>query len=80
MSNSGNVKQGKPQTSPTSPSHVSGVSEGNTGSFDKDPGHQSTGETESGRPMGKATARRSTGVSPTSKNPIDPKSPNLPPA
>lgn len=77
----GNLKIGKPDTTPTSPAHVPGVAQGNEppSSFDDDPGFYSTGETESGRPTGKGTARRSTGVNPESKNPIDPRSPNLSP-
>jgi len=76
-----NIKVGKPQTTPTAPAHTRGIREGNQpGSFDRDPGHYSTGETASGRPTGHSTARRSTGVNPEPKNPIDPNSPNLPPA
>jgi hypothetical protein len=76
----GNLRVGKRQTTPTSPAHTRGIREGNEpGSFDRDPGLYNTGETATGRPTGKGTARRSTGVDPESKNPIDPKSPNLSP-
>lgn len=75
-----NLLVGKRQTTPTSPSHTPGVREGNEpGSFDRDPGLYSTGKTATGRPTGKGTARRSTGVNPGPKNPIDPNSPNLSP-
>ncbi|MGI8405095.1 MAG: hypothetical protein ACR2OE_10120 [Thermomicrobiales bacterium] len=75
-----NLRVGKRQTTPDADAHVQGNREGNQpGSFDRDPGLYSTGETESGRPTGKGTARRSTGVNPGPKNPIDPKSPNLSP-
>lgn len=75
-----NIRAGKPDTTPTKPAHTPGIREGNEpGSFDRDPGLYSTGETESRRPMGKGTARRSTGVNPGPKNPIDPSSPNLSP-
>ena len=70
-----NIKVGKADTSPSKSAHTRGVRQGNEcGSFDREPGLYRVGK------MGKATARRSTGISPGSKNPIDPTSPNLPPA
>lgn len=81
MSTRDNIKVGKPDTDMDKPSHTRGIREGNRpGSFAQEPGHYDAGETGAGRPMGKATARRSTSISPDSKNPIDPRSPNLPPA
>ncbi len=69
-----NLKVGKPDTSPSKPSHTRGVREGNTpGSFERQPG---LGMVDG---VGKGTARRSTGINPESKNPIDPNSPNLSP-
>ena len=66
------IKVGKPDTTPTAPSHVPGVSGGNDpGGYEKMVGHL---------PDGKVTAERSTGINPKSRNPIDPNSPNLPPA
>jgi hypothetical protein len=66
-----NVRVGKPDTSPSTPSHTPGVREGNEpGSYEKEPGML---------PNGRVTARRSTGINPQFENPIDPRMPNLPP-
>jgi hypothetical protein len=66
------IKVGKPDVSPDAPSHVLGISPGNsTGSYEKEPGHN---------PDGTSTARRSTGVNPSDRDPIDPSMPNLSPA
>jgi hypothetical protein len=76
-----NLKTGRPDTTPDQPAHTPGVREGNRpGTFDSEPGHVSTGQAGAGRPSGKATARRSTSINPEHRNPIDPRSPNLPPA
>lgn len=76
-----NIRVGRPHVDPSMPSHVPGVREGNEpGSFDRTPGLRKTGETGAGRPTGTGTAARSTGISPGSKNPIDPRMPNLSPA
>lgn len=70
-----NVRVGAAQTTPTAPSHTRGVKSGNArGNFKKDPGLVGT---EDGA---RATARRSTGINPKARNPIDPRMPNLPPA
>jgi hypothetical protein len=70
-----NVRVGKPQVKPTDPSHTPGVKSGNArGNFKKEEGLTAT---EDGA---RATARRSTGINPKSRNPIDPRMPNLPPA
>lgn len=78
-----NIRVGRAQTTPSMPSHTPGVREGNapgSGGIDRNPGLHATGETGAGRATGKSTARRSTGVNPKSKNPIDPRMPNLTPA
>lgn len=70
-----NIRVGKPQVSPSLPSHTRGVREGNAcGSLDREPGIYSAGK------MAKGTARRSTGINAGPKDPIDPNSPNLSPA
>ena len=75
------LKTGRPDTSPDQSAHMAGIHQGNQpGGFDHEPGHISTGDTGAGRPSGKATARRSTSINPERRNPIDPRSPNLPPA
>jgi hypothetical protein len=45
-----------------------------------EPGRHEKGETGADRPAGGSTARDSTGINPEDRNPIDPDSPNLPPA
>jgi hypothetical protein len=75
------IRVGKPDTTPDAPSHTPGVSQGNEGGgIENDPGLYETGETGAGRPTAKSTARKSTGINPEARNPIDPNSPNLPPA
>jgi hypothetical protein len=78
----GNIRVGNPDTTPSMPSHTRGVRQGNKpGSFERTPGLYKTGEKAGGhRLMGKGTARRSTGINPKARNPIDPSSPNLSPA
>ena len=46
----------------------------------KEPGRHDAPKTGAGRPAGKSNARDSTMVNPNDENPIDPKSPKLPPA
>lgn len=76
-----NLRLGDPDTSPDNSAHTPGVRQGNRrGTFDSEPGHINTGHEGAGRPTGKATARRSTSINPEHRNPIDPRSPNLPPA
>jgi hypothetical protein len=70
-----NVVVGKADVDPTDPSHVAGVREGNQrGSVVRTPGLR--------RAMGglRGTARRSTGINPKHRNPIDPRMPNLSPS
>jgi hypothetical protein len=65
------IRVGKPDVKPDTPSHVKGVKQGNAkGRYKKQAGHY---------PDGTADARRSTGVSPRKHNPILPIMPNLPP-
>ncbi len=66
-----NVRVGKADTSPTRPSHVRGVKEGNApGNYEKMEGHN---------PDGTSTAARSTGINAKHRNPILPTMPNLSP-
>jgi hypothetical protein len=75
------IRVGKPDTKPDAPAHTPGVSQGNEpGGIEGDPGLYETGETGAGRPTAKSTARKSTGINPEARNPIDPNSPSLPPA
>ena len=67
-----NLQVGKPDTTPSKPAHTPGVRQGNQpGNYAKQPGHFVDG---------RATARRSTGINPRTREPIDPRSPNLSPA
>jgi len=76
------IRVGKADTRMDAPSHTKGVGQGNEsgGIENSDPGFYSTGERGAGRPSAKSTARRSTGINPGSRDPIDPNSPNLSPA
>lgn len=66
-----NVRVGKPDVRPDTPSHVRGVNEGNSrGNYLKNPGHLKDG---------RSTARRSTGINPEYHDPILPGMPNLSP-
>jgi hypothetical protein len=54
------------------PTHVKGVFTGNApGNYDSMAGHL---------PDGRSTAKRSTGINPSKRDPIDPRMPNLSPA
>jgi hypothetical protein len=76
-----NIRVGKPDTTHDAPAHTPGVSQGNEpGGTAADPGLEETGEIGAGRPSMVSTARKSTGINPEKRNPIDPNSPNLPPA
>ena len=67
----GEIRVGKPQTRPDTPSHVKGVREGNSsGAYAKEVGHHEDGS---------ADARRSTGIKPKRHDVILPIMPNLPP-
>jgi len=77
----GNIRVGKPDTKQDAPAHTPGISQGNEpGGIEGDPGLYQAGEYGAGRPGAKSTARKSTGINPEKRNPIDPNSPNLPPA
>jgi hypothetical protein len=66
-----NIRVGKPDVSPDLPSHTDGIKQGNsTGNYEQQVGHL---------PDGRSTAQRSTGINPKSKEPIDPRMPNLSP-
>jgi hypothetical protein len=77
----GNIRVGKPDTKVDAAAHTPGVGQGNKpGGTASDPGLYETGETGAGRPSMKSTARKSTGINPEKRNPIDSSSPNLPPS
>lgn len=67
----GRIRVGKSRVRPDTPSHVPGVRQGNAeGAYLSQPGHH---------PDGSVDARRSTGIQPHRRDPIDPRMPNLPP-
>jgi len=69
-------------TSRDAPAHDTGVGKGEeiVDRDGKEPGRQDKGTTGAGRPAGGSTARDSTRINPDAENPIDPESPNMPPA
>ncbi len=73
-----NLKVGKAQTSPSRPSHVRGIREGNRrGNLDRERGiHPDPDDPR----FAKGTAERSTGINAKARNPIDPRMPNLSPS
>ena len=76
METIGNVNVGRPAVKPTAPSHTPGVREGNRRHrFERNGDLQPVG-----RFMARATVRRSTGVNPEGRRPIDPRMPILTPA
>ncbi|XVQ14048.1 hypothetical protein ACQP1W_16370 [Spirillospora sp. CA-255316] len=65
------IKVGRPDVAPDTPSHTKGVHQGNEpGAYEKQVGHHEDHT---------ADARRSTGVNPKAHDPILPDMPNLPP-
>ena len=73
--NIANVVVGEGDIEPSAPSHVSGVREGNQPrTFRRTAGFRRLGGSLRG------TARRSTGINPEHRNPIDPRMPNLSPS
>jgi hypothetical protein len=69
-----NVRVGQAQANPTASSHTPGVKQGNArGNFEREKGLHGM------RDGALATARRSTGINPEARDPIDPRMPNLPP-
>jgi hypothetical protein len=70
-----NVRVGPPDTDPAAPSHTRGIREGNrVRKAERVRGLQDTDPWSA-----RASAERSTGINPKRRNPIDPRSPNLPP-
>jgi hypothetical protein len=66
------IQTGGAHASPTDPTHVKGVNEGNAkGNYERMEGHNADGT---------STAKRSTGVQSAAQEPIDPSMPNLSPA
>lgn len=67
-----NLKLGKPDVKPDTPSHTDGVRQGNAvGNYESMGGHRADHT---------STAERSTGIEPGKHGPIDPRMPNLSPA
>ncbi|MCF6521947.1 hypothetical protein [Streptomyces sp. JJ36] len=66
----GNIRIGKPDVKPDTPSHVEGIRQGNEGPREDMPGHHESG---------KADARRSTGVHWKRHNAIAEEMPNVSP-
>jgi hypothetical protein len=65
------IKTGKPDVDTAKLGHTPGVKQGNaTGNYAKQAGHL---------PDGRRTARASTGINPSNRDPIDPRMPNLSP-
>ncbi|GAA3936134.1 hypothetical protein GCM10023085_16980 [Actinomadura viridis] len=65
------IRVGKPDVKPDTPSHTKGVHQGNReGAYKHEVGHH---------PDGSADARRSTGINPKAHDPILPIMPNLSP-
>jgi len=70
----GALRVGKREATPTLPSHVPGVMEGNArGNFERNVGIRPF------RRGARGTARRSTGICAAARNPIDRRMPNLSP-
>jgi hypothetical protein len=71
-----NLRVGKPDIEPSAPSHLPGIHQGNKkGNLKRNAGLKPTGPlTASG------SARRSTGINPKHREPIDPRMPRLSPA
>lgn len=74
------LRVGKSDVSPSAPSHVRGVRQGNGKDTVDQEGFYSTGPApRRGISDVKGTAARSTGINAASRDPIDPDSPNLSP-
>jgi hypothetical protein len=73
-----NLSVGRADTTPTRPSHVRGVREGNSpGSIRREAGfHQDPDDAR----FATGSAERSTGINARARNPIDPRMPNLSPS
>ena len=72
-----NLRVGRPDVSPSRPTHVAGIREGNeVGSIFREAGlHQDPDDAR----FATASAERSTGINPRARDPIDPRMPHLPP-
>ncbi|MGB8507499.1 MAG: hypothetical protein WCD76_03760 [Pyrinomonadaceae bacterium] len=71
------------ETTSDAPSHDAGTAKGEEKSSmeGKEPGRHDHDEDAGGeRPAGGSTARNSTSINPEDRDPIDPNSPNMPPA
>ncbi|GHD93451.1 hypothetical protein [Streptomyces naganishii] len=66
----GRIRVGKPDVKPDTPKHVPGLHEGNSGPYERQPGHHKDGT---------ADARRSTGIHWRKHNAMMKIMPNLPP-
>jgi hypothetical protein len=65
------MRTGKADVAIDAPSHTPGIKQGNAkGNYERQSGHN---------PDGTSTARRSTGINPKAREPIDPRMPNLSP-
>jgi hypothetical protein len=74
-----NLRVGKPQVDPAASAHQRGIRQGNKrGSFAREAGIQATGGPRTATARG--SAKRSTGINPRAREPIDPSSPKLSPA
>jgi hypothetical protein len=71
----GNLRVGKAHVKTATPSHVPGIHEGNAPGSKK----RGSGFVQKGGFL-RGTARRSTSINPSQRNPIDPSSPNLSPS
>ena len=69
-------------TTHDAPAHDMGTGKGEEKSSaeGKEAGRQDHATTHADRPAGGSTARDSTSINPDDRNPIDPQSPNMPPA
>ncbi|HWQ32029.1 MAG TPA: hypothetical protein VNQ79_04035 [Blastocatellia bacterium] len=72
----------KQQPAMDKPAHTPGTDRGEEQVSDKgrEPGRHHSGHTGSRRPAGHSTPRDVTGINPDKMEPIDPRSPYLPPA
>ena len=64
----------------SAPSHDPGTRKGEEIASQDESGREETGRTSTGRPTGTSDARFSTGINDQDERPIDPNSPDLPPA
>lgn len=69
-------------TTSDAPSHDSGTGKGEEKSTweGKEAGREDAGTSHADRPAGTSMARDSTSINPDDRDPIDPESPNMPPA